>query len=165
MATLAQCETTELGRRHLRHTSSASLYMGTCVCRPVKLKSSSMNSSDTSAKYSCPSKAQKLEIQDSGTPEDVDMVAARGQKLGAPWPAGGDRECVLVALGVKALQVSPAQDGGGGALALIVNEGARAGERRSRSGVFAGGGRRYRGAQRELARWPVDGSFSMRLDG
>lgn len=33
-----------------------------------------MNSSDTSAKYSWPSKEQKEEIQDSGLPEDVDMM-------------------------------------------------------------------------------------------
>lgn len=34
-----------------------------------------MNSSDTSAKYSWPGRAQKLEIQDSGVPEDVDMLS------------------------------------------------------------------------------------------
>jgi hypothetical protein len=55
-------------------TSSASLYMATWFCRPVRLKSSSIKSSDTSAKYSWPSKEQKEEIQDSGVPEDVDIV-------------------------------------------------------------------------------------------
>lgn len=58
------------------------MYMATCVCRPVKLKSSSINSSDTSAKYSCPGRAQKLEIQDSGVPEEVDIVAATRDKIG-----------------------------------------------------------------------------------
>jgi hypothetical protein len=48
--------------------------MATCVWRPVKLKSSSINSSDTSAKYSWPMSEQKLEIQDSGTPEEDDMA-------------------------------------------------------------------------------------------
>lgn len=57
-------------------TSKASLYIGTCVCSPVKLKSSSMKSSDISAKYSCPSSEQKDEIQDSGVPEEVDIVEA-----------------------------------------------------------------------------------------
>lgn len=65
-----------------QRTSSASLYMATCVCRPVKLKSSSMNSSDTSAKYSWPGRAQKLEIQDSGVPEEVDMLPATKKKIG-----------------------------------------------------------------------------------
>ena len=55
------------------HTSSASLYMATCVCRPVRLKSSSINSSDTSAKYSWPNREQKDEIQLSGAPEEVDI--------------------------------------------------------------------------------------------
>lgn len=49
--------------------------MATWVCKPVRLKSSSINSSETSAKYSWPSREQKLEIQDSGTPEEVDMVS------------------------------------------------------------------------------------------
>lgn len=48
--------------------------MATWFCRPVRLKSSSMNSSDTSAKYSWPSREQKDEIQDSGVPDEVDMV-------------------------------------------------------------------------------------------
>ena len=54
--------------------------MGTWVWRPVRLKSSSMKSSVTSAKYSWPRQEQKLEIQDSGVPEEVDMVgeAVRG---------------------------------------------------------------------------------------
>ena len=51
--------------------------MGTCACRPVRLKSSSINSSDTSAKYSWPNKEQKEEIQDSGEPEELDIVANR----------------------------------------------------------------------------------------
>jgi hypothetical protein len=51
--------------------------MATWVCKPVRLKSSSINSSETSAKYSWPGRAQKLEIQDSGVPEDVDMISAR----------------------------------------------------------------------------------------
>ena len=62
-------------------TSKASLYMATCVWRPVRLKSSSMKSSDTSAKYSWPRREQKEEIQDSGEPEEVDILqipAARG---------------------------------------------------------------------------------------
>lgn len=33
-----------------------------------------MNSSDTSAKYSCPRREQKDAIQDSGTPDELDMV-------------------------------------------------------------------------------------------
>lgn len=49
--------------------------MATWVCKPVRLKSSSINSSETSAKYSWPRREQKLEIQDSGTPEEVDMVS------------------------------------------------------------------------------------------
>ena len=54
--------------------------MGTWVWRPVRLKSSSIKSSVTSAKYSWPRQEQKLEIQDSGVPEEVDMVgeAVRG---------------------------------------------------------------------------------------
>lgn len=40
----------------------------------MRLKSSSINSSETSAKYSCPSSEQKEDIQDSGVPEDVDMA-------------------------------------------------------------------------------------------
>lgn len=56
------------------NTSKASLYMGTCVWRPVRLKSSSMKSSDTSAKYSWPKSEQKEEIHDSGEPEEVDIV-------------------------------------------------------------------------------------------
>lgn len=55
-------------------TSKASLYMATWVCSPVRLKSSSMNSSVTSAKYSWPRSEQKDEIQDSGVPDDVDML-------------------------------------------------------------------------------------------
>jgi hypothetical protein len=39
-----------------------------------------MNSSDTSAKYSCPSKEQKDEIHDSGAPDDVDMMAGRAKR-------------------------------------------------------------------------------------
>lgn len=50
------------------------MYIGTCDCRPVRLKSSSMNSSETSAKYSWPSKEQKDAIQDSGGPDEVDML-------------------------------------------------------------------------------------------
>ena len=50
--------------------------MATWFCRPVRLKSSSMNSSDTSAKYSWPSKEQNDEIHDSGVPEDVDILTA-----------------------------------------------------------------------------------------
>lgn len=38
------------------------------------MKSSSIKSSVTSAKYSWPRQEQKLEIQDSGVPEEVDMV-------------------------------------------------------------------------------------------
>lgn len=48
--------------------------MGTWACRPVRLKSSSINSSETSAKYSWPSREQNDAIQDSGGPEEVDMV-------------------------------------------------------------------------------------------
>lgn len=40
----------------------------------MRLKSSSINSSDTSAKYSWPSREQKEAIQDSGSPDVVDMV-------------------------------------------------------------------------------------------
>lgn len=61
--------------RQDKHTSNASLYMATWDCRPVRLKSSSINSSETSAKYSWPRREQKLDIQDSGTPEEVDMVS------------------------------------------------------------------------------------------
>lgn len=35
-----------------------------------------MNSSETSAKYSCPIREQKLEIHDSGTPEEEDMSSS-----------------------------------------------------------------------------------------
>lgn len=49
--------------------------MATCDCRPVRLKSSSINSSETSAKYSWPNSEQKDEIHDSGVPEEVDMMA------------------------------------------------------------------------------------------
>lgn len=35
-----------------------------------------MKSSETSAKYSWPRREQKLEIQDSGDPDEVDMMAA-----------------------------------------------------------------------------------------
>jgi hypothetical protein len=49
--------------------------MATWFCNPVKLKSSSMNSSETSAKYSCPIREQKLEIHDSGAAEDVDIAS------------------------------------------------------------------------------------------
>ncbi len=48
--------------------------MCTWVCSPVRLKSSSINSSDTSAKNSWPRREQKEEIQDSGVPDDVDMM-------------------------------------------------------------------------------------------
>jgi hypothetical protein len=41
--------------------------MGTTAPRPVRLKSSSIKSSDTSAKYSWPMTLQKLEIQDSSS--------------------------------------------------------------------------------------------------
>lgn len=41
--------------------------MGTTAPRPVRLKSSSINSSDTSAKYSWPMTLQKLAIQDSSS--------------------------------------------------------------------------------------------------
>ncbi len=54
--------------------------MATWVCRPVRLKSSSMNSSETSAKYSWPSSEQKEEIQDSGVPEDEDIILAGGSR-------------------------------------------------------------------------------------
>jgi hypothetical protein len=60
-------------KKQANRTSSASLYIATCVCRPVRLKSSSINSSETSAKYSCPMSEQKLEIHDSGTPDDEDI--------------------------------------------------------------------------------------------
>lgn len=60
-------------------TSRASLYIGTWDCSPVRLKSSSMNSSETSAKYSWPSREQKEAIQDSGGPEEVDIL---GQRVG-----------------------------------------------------------------------------------
>lgn len=50
--------------------------MATCVFNPVRLKSSSMNSSDISAKYSWPRREQNDDIQDSGLPEDVDMLLA-----------------------------------------------------------------------------------------
>lgn len=48
--------------------------MGTWFWRPVRLKSSSMKSSDTSAKYSWPRREQNDEIQDSGVPEEEDMT-------------------------------------------------------------------------------------------
>ena len=35
-----------------------------------------MNSSETSAKYSCPRSEQKDDIQDSGVPDEVDMTDA-----------------------------------------------------------------------------------------
>lgn len=60
-------------------TSNASLYMATWVCRPVKLKSSSIKSSDTSAKYSWPINEQKLEIHDSGAADEVDMMSESTQ--------------------------------------------------------------------------------------
>ena len=61
---------------HEWFTSKASLYIATCVCSPVRLKSSSMKSSDISAKYSWPSKEQNDEIHDSGVPEEVDILRA-----------------------------------------------------------------------------------------
>ncbi|KAK5636322.1 hypothetical protein RRF57_012035 [Xylaria bambusicola] len=58
--------------------------MATWVCRPVRLKSSSINSSETSAKYSWPRSEQKEDIQDSGVPDDEDiMMAAEGGKGGS----------------------------------------------------------------------------------
>ena len=47
--------------------------MGTCDWRPVRLKSSSIKSSDTSAKNSWPIKEQNEEIHDSGAPSDDDI--------------------------------------------------------------------------------------------
>lgn len=44
----------------------------------MRLKSSSIKSSDTSAKYSWPTKEQKEEIQDSGVPEVEDMSPGQG---------------------------------------------------------------------------------------
>ena len=38
------------------------------------MKSSSINSSETSAKYSWPRREQKEDIQDSGVPEEVDIT-------------------------------------------------------------------------------------------
>ncbi len=74
-------EKREQGKVKIIHvTSRASLYIATWVCRPVKLKSSSINSSDTSAKYSWPRREQNEEIQDSGVPDDEDMLP----RLGAP---------------------------------------------------------------------------------
>ena len=55
--------------------SSASLYIGTCDCRPVRLKSSSIKSSDTSAKYSCPSSEQNDDIHDSGAADSESDIA------------------------------------------------------------------------------------------
>lgn len=54
-------------------TSNASLYIGTWPCRPVRLKSSSINSSETPAKYSWPKREQKEEIQDSELAEEEDI--------------------------------------------------------------------------------------------
>lgn len=48
--------------------------MGTWLCSPVRLKSSSIKSSDTSAKYSWPTKLQKALIQLSGACEEEDML-------------------------------------------------------------------------------------------
>ena len=54
-------------------TSNASLYIGTWPCRPVRLKSSSINSSETSAKYSWPRSEQNEEIHDSGLADEDDI--------------------------------------------------------------------------------------------
>ena len=60
-----------------------------------------MNSSETSAKYSCPNKEQKLDIQDSGAPEDVDMASA-GERAQAI-----KRVCVVSRLsGLAGIRVS-----------------------------------------------------------
>lgn len=75
-------------------TSSASLYKLTCDCRPVRLKSSSMKSSDTSAKYSCPRREQKDEIHDSGLPDEVDILSS-----GYPMTSG--RELRLSQAGIR----------------------------------------------------------------
>lgn len=52
-----------------------------------------MKSSETSAKYSCPIKEQKLEIQDSAAAEDVDMAASTSSVV------AGDRERGVLRLG------------------------------------------------------------------
>lgn len=44
-----------------------------------------MNSSETSAKYSCPIREQKLEIQDSGTPEEEDMSSDSARIADMGW--------------------------------------------------------------------------------
>lgn len=51
--------------------------MVTWFCRPVRLKSSSIKSSETSAKYSWPRREQKEAIHDSGVPDEVDMLTRR----------------------------------------------------------------------------------------
>jgi hypothetical protein len=53
------------------------LYMGTWDCRPVRLKSSSMKSSDTSAKYSWPRRLQNEDIHDSATCDEDDIAVVR----------------------------------------------------------------------------------------
>lgn len=55
-----------------------------------------MNSSETSAKYSWPSKEQKDAIQDSGGPDEVDMLGWRGGGWGQETgrrTARASREC------------------------------------------------------------------------
>lgn len=59
----------------------------------MRLKSSSINSSETSAKYSWPRSEQKEAIQDSGGPEEVDMLT--WMRL-ARWLGG--LECCLADL-------------------------------------------------------------------
>jgi hypothetical protein len=58
------------------------LYIGTCDWRPVRLKSSSIKSSLTSAKYSWPIRLQNEAIQLSGPCEEVtDMSAVDFRKV------------------------------------------------------------------------------------
>lgn len=60
-------------RKDVMRTSNASLYIGTWPCRPVRLKSSSIKSSETSAKYSWPSREQNEVIHDSGLADEDDI--------------------------------------------------------------------------------------------
>lgn len=90
-------------------TSRASLYIGTCGCRPVRLKSSSMNSSETSAKYSWPRREQKDAIQDSGGPDEVDMLGwwggGWGQQTGRRAARG--RRSVAIAVSMRRVKGAP----------------------------------------------------------
>lgn len=78
-----------------------------------------MNSSETSAKYSWPNSEQKEEIQDSGVPEEDDIMSQEGEEtrggglwgMGSGWSSGSGRVSLFAMVDV-ALERLPTRSKG-----------------------------------------------------